>query len=181
MTGGEALDGQATLVHWARDARARSAACAAQAQAAAESAAAIGQQVDRIIERVAERNPEHAKRLRAIIGTAVSQRTAIADQRRGPGAGRPAGRPLPRLRNMPAASTDLPGRLPDQFIAHDRAPDGELQDTVIQAIFAAALTLQDAARLTTEPEARWRIDAAVSGLDELIRGIRDALFNSAHR
>lgn len=181
MTGGEGRDGQATLLDWARDARVRSAAYAAQAHAAAESAAAIGEQVDRIIERAAERNPEYARHLRALIVTAASQRTAITDQRCGPGPGRPAGRPRPRLRNVRVVSTDLPGRLPDQFIAHDRAPDGDLQDTVIQAIFAAALTLQDAAGLTTDPEARWRIDAAVAGLDELIRGIRDALFNSAHR
>lgn len=81
-----------------------------------------------------------------------------------------------------AVRAQLAAPVPDLAIGHDQArADGELQDQVIERIFAAALTLQDAAGLTAEPEVRWRITAAVGDLDELIRLIRGALFGSAHR
>lgn len=192
MTAGEGRYSQAELMDWAQGARVRSAACAAQALAAADSAAAIGAQVDRIIERAAVRNPERAKHLRAIIVTAASQRAAIADGKRSPAAGRLPGaagsEPAAATSTQLAASTHVADRaqlaapVPDLAIVHDQArADGALPGQVIERIFAAALTLQDAAGLTTEAEARWRITAAVGDLDELIRLIRGALFGSAHR
>jgi hypothetical protein len=182
MTGGGGCDSRAVMMTWAEDARVRSAACAAQALVAAASAAAIGTQVDRMIERMAERNPEYAGDLQAIIGTAADQRAAIAEHQRSRAEGRPAGQLPHSAPNEAAASTELNGLPADLAIVHDRgAADGERQDAVVQRIFAAALTLQDAAAPTTEPEVRWRTEAAVSELDELIRFIRGTLFSPAHR
>lgn len=191
MTASEECHSQAKLMDWAHGARDRSAVCAAQALAAAESAAAIGAQVDRIIERAAERNPEHAKHLRAIMVTAASQRATIAEVMRGHGAGRPlsaagtesaAAASTPRADSIEAADGAQPEAPLPALASHDQArADGELLGDVIERIFAAALTLQDAAGWTLEPEARWRITAAVGDLDELIRLIRDTLFGSALR
>jgi len=180
MTGGEERDGQAGLMGWAQDARVRSAAYAEQAVRAAEAAAAIGELVDRMIERVAERNPEYAERLQAIIVAAADQRAAIAEQKRSFAAGRPGGLLLLRARSAAdAAAIAVPeGYLRDTASIHDRdRTAGEFQDRVIQGVFTAGLTLQDAADLTMELEVRWRIEAAADHLDELIRVIRDTLFS----
>jgi len=184
MTGGEERDHGPGLIVWAQDARVRSAAYATQAVRAAESAAAMGEQADRSIERLAERNPEHAKCLRAIMVTAGRRRAVIAERKRGYPVGQPGGQPLPAARTGPevVASTGLAGHLRDSGIVPDgdRAT-GELRDEVIQRIFTAGLTLQDAAGLTTEPDVRWQIEAAADDLDELIRVLRDALFDPADR
>jgi len=183
MTDGGERDCRAGLMGWAQDARVRSAAYAAQAVRAAESAAVIGELVDRMIERVAERNPEYAERLQDIIVTAADQRAAIVEQKRNYAAGRPRGRLLRRAWNAPeaAAITEPEGHLRDMAIIHGDRTVGEFQDTVVQGVFTAGLTLQDAAELTTEPEVRWRIEAAVDCLDELIRVIRGTLFSPADR
>ena len=52
-------------------------------------------------------------------------------------------------------------------------------DTIIRLIFAAGLSLQNAAGLITNPEVRWRIEAAVSELDEVIRETRNVVFQKA--
>ena len=184
MVGDEKRDSQTGLMGWAQDARVRSAAYAAQAVRAAESATAIGELVDRMIERVAERNPECAEQMRAIIVTAADQRAAIAERKRSCAAGRPGGQLLPWARKAPeaAAITEVEGHLRDMAIIHDGDRDtGEFQDTVVRGVFTAGLTLQDDAGLTTEPEVRWRIEAAADYLDELIRVIRGTLFSPADR
>jgi hypothetical protein len=163
MTDSEQCDRGAELVTWAQAARVRSAAYAAQAQVAAESAAEMGAQADRMIERAAERCPEHAEHLQAIIVTAASKRAAIAEGQRDRAAGRP-GVPLELA-----------------TVSKWAAAGAELQDAVIQQVFAAGLTLQDAAGLTAEPEVRWRIEAVVGDLDELIRLVRDMLFSGPGR
>ena len=183
MTDGQEPGRHATLMGWAQDARVRSAACTAQAGRAAESAAALGDQADRMIERLAERNPEFAQHLQAIAVTAASQRAAIAECKRSFAAGRPS-QLLPGARNGPvaAAATGLEGHLGEIVIIQERdRTNGVLQNQVIQAAFTAGLMLQDAAEMTAEPEVRWRIEAAADGLDELIRLIRDALFNLSDR
>ncbi len=182
MTGGEERGHRGGLMVWAQDARVRSAACAAQAARAAESAAAIGEQADRRIERLAERNPEYARRLQAIVVTAASRRAAIAEWKHSCAAGRSGGQLLPGPRNgsRAVAITGREGRLRDMIVipGRDRTAGG-FQDELIRGIFTAGLTLQDAAGLTTEPEVRWRIEAAADDLDELIRPLRDALFDLA--
>jgi hypothetical protein len=184
MTCGEERDHRTGLLSWAQDARVRSAAYAARAGRAAESAAAIGIEVDRMIERVAGLNPEYAERLQAIIVTATDQRAAIAEQKRSYAAGRPGGRLIPRARNEldAAALAEREGPLRDIAIAQDEdRTAGEFRDKVVQGVFTAGLTLQDAVELTAEPEVRWRIEAAVDDLDELIRVIRGELFDPSER
>jgi hypothetical protein len=184
MTIGEEHDCGAGLMGWAQNARVRSAAYAAQAGRAAETAAAIGELVDRMIERVARRNPEYAERLEAIIVAAADERAAIAERKRSFAAGRPGGQLLLRARSVPepAAITEVEGHLRDMAIIQiGNQTVGELQDKMAQGVFTAGLILQDAADLTTEPEVRWRIEAAADYLDELIRVIRGTLFSSAAR
>jgi len=184
MMGDGEYDQGAGLLVWARDARVRSADYAAQAARAAETAVAIGEQVDRMIERMAQRNPEHAKHLQAITVTAARQRAVIAEWRRGGAAGRPGGQ-LPRgaqAGSGAAVSTELAGHPRDMANIPDRDRIvGERQDEVVRGVFAAGLMLQDAAGLTGEPEVRWRIEAAADDLDELVRLIRGALFGSSDR
>lgn len=51
-----------------------------------------------------------------------------------------------------------------------------LQDTVIRRVFSAGLTLHGAAGLTTEPEVRRRVEAAIEELDHVVREVREAVF-----
>ena len=53
----------------------------------------------------------------------------------------------------------------------------DLHDTVIQRLFAIGLSLQGAARLIDNPEARRRVDGAVSELDVTVRHIRTVIFD----
>ena len=184
MTDGEQRDGRTGLMGWAQDARVRSATYAAQAVRAAESAAAIGELVDRMLERLAERNPEYAERLLAIVVSAADQRAAIAEQSRSLAAGRPGGLVLLGARSAleAAAVTEAEGHPRDMAIIRDRhRPAGDFLDEVVQGVFTTGLTLQDAADLTAEPGVRWRIEAAADYLDELIRLIRGSLFSPAVR
>jgi len=174
MTVCEEQDRRAGLTAWAQNARVRSASYAAQAVRAAESATAIRHQVDLMIERMAERNPAHAERLRAIVGTAVSRRAAIADMRDNDG----QHLSWPRREPGAAAANEMEGQRRDMAIGRERdRAVGELHDQVIERVFAAGLVLQDAADLTAEPEARWRIEAVADDLDGLIQVIRGAAFN----
>jgi signal transduction histidine kinase len=52
----------------------------------------------------------------------------------------------------------------------------DLQDKVIQRVFAAGLNLQGTAVLISHPEARGRVESAVDELDHVIRVLRDAIF-----
>lgn len=179
MTVGEEHDRRAGLTVWAQNARVRSATYAAQAVRAAEAATVIRQQVDCIIERLAQRNPDYAEHLRAIVATAVSRRSAIADARNNRNDN---GQLLsgPWRQPGPADATEQQGQPGDGAIVRDRdRAVGELYDQVIQRVFAAGLILQDAADLTVEPEARWRIEAVADELDGLIQVIRGPAFNPA--
>jgi hypothetical protein len=78
-----------------------------------------------------------------------------------------------RLANQPCG-TAAPAHADDLSIIGERDRIAtQLQDTVIRRIFAAGLILQSAAELITNPEVRWRIEAAVSELDEVFRGTRN--------
>ncbi|HVL03088.1 MAG TPA: GAF domain-containing protein, partial [Acidimicrobiales bacterium] len=52
----------------------------------------------------------------------------------------------------------------------------DLHDTVIQRLFATGLSLQATSRLTTDPEVRARLAAAVDDLDLTVKHIRSAIF-----
>jgi signal transduction histidine kinase len=171
----------AGLKAWAHDARARSTACAAQAGRAAESAAVSRDRVERMIERLAERNPQRAERLYAIGSTATRQRAAIAACKdRFYAGGRAGGQLLPGRQDEPeaAAFSTLDTYLRETAVVQERERiAGELLDNVIQRVFAAGLTLEDAAGLTTKPEAREQIEEVVGDLDNVIRAIRNTVFN----
>lgn len=54
-----------------------------------------------------------------------------------------------------------------------------LQDTVVRRMFAAGLSLQSAAELSADPEVLFRIESAVTILDQVIREVRNAVFQDA--
>ncbi|HYJ70709.1 MAG TPA: GAF domain-containing sensor histidine kinase [Nocardioidaceae bacterium] len=56
----------------------------------------------------------------------------------------------------------------------------DLHDVVIQRLFATGLMLQGAQRATDQPDARGRIETAVSELDTTIRDLRTAIFELHH-
>ena len=52
----------------------------------------------------------------------------------------------------------------------------DLQDNVIQQVFAVGMSLHSTAMLVTQPEVRKRILASANDLDEVLRLTRDAVF-----
>ncbi len=62
-----------------------------------------------------------------------------------------------------------------------RKPDhaAELQDQVVNAIFAVGLHLQSTAEITADPLVRRRVEEALSDLDDLVRMIRGTVFGLA--
>ena len=57
----------------------------------------------------------------------------------------------------------------------------QLQDKVIQRAFRAGLSLRGAARMTIDPEVRRLIGVATDELDQVIREVRDAVFDYEQR
>jgi signal transduction histidine kinase len=57
----------------------------------------------------------------------------------------------------------------------------DLQDTVVQQVFAVGMDLHSTAMLVTQPKARERILAAADGLDQVLRLTRDAVFGIGER
>jgi two-component system, NarL family, sensor histidine kinase DevS len=53
----------------------------------------------------------------------------------------------------------------------------ELQNEVIQRVFAIGLNLQGTASITTEPLVRRRVEQAITDLDRVVQVIRDAVFH----
>jgi len=87
-----------------------------------------------------------------------------------------------RIRASHEETARLQGRLRELTVAEDRDRiAADLQDKVIQRIFAAGLTLQGAATLTTEPEVRRRVEASVDDLDQVLRTLRDTIFGLERR
>ncbi len=181
MADGAEQSRMAELYVWAHNVRARTGAYAAHADRAAESAAVMRDQVDRMIKRLAERNPQRAEPLHAIGRTAATQRAAItARKHRFYAGGRADGQLLPKPQDEPEVA-DFSAQdiyLRDMAVAQERERiAGELLGNVIQRVFTAGLTLEGAAGLTAKPEVRQRIEEAVDDLDNVIRAIRDTVFN----
>jgi signal transduction histidine kinase len=87
-----------------------------------------------------------------------------------------------RIRRSQAERERLQDQLRERSIIEDRDRIAtDLKDRVIQQIFAAGLTLQGAAALTTDPEVRRRVGASVSDLDLAVRMLRDAIFDLEER
>jgi signal transduction histidine kinase len=82
-----------------------------------------------------------------------------------------------RISRSQRESARLQERLREVTVLEDRERiAADLRDKVIQQIFAAGLTLQGAASLTTEREVRRRLESSVADLDRAVRLVRQAIF-----
>jgi signal transduction histidine kinase len=87
-----------------------------------------------------------------------------------------------RIRHSLREQARLQDRLRELTVLEDRDRiAADLQDKVIQQIFAAGMTLQSAAALTAEPEVRRRVEASVDDLDQVLRTLRDTIFGLQQR
>ncbi len=87
-----------------------------------------------------------------------------------------------RIRRSQEQTARLQDHLREMTVLADRDRiAADLQDKVIQRVFAAGLTLEGAAALTTEPEVRRRVAATVVDLDHVLRTLRDTIFGLDER
>jgi signal transduction histidine kinase len=87
-----------------------------------------------------------------------------------------------RIRRAREQAAQLQDRLREVSIAEDRDRiAGDLQDKVIQRIFAAGLTLQSAAMRTADQHARRQIQESVDDLDHAVLILRDTVYGLEHR
>ncbi|HTS99203.1 MAG TPA: histidine kinase [Streptosporangiaceae bacterium] len=87
-----------------------------------------------------------------------------------------------RISRSQEESMRLQQRLREVSVLADRERIAtDLRDKVIQQIFAAGLSLQGAASLTTEREVRRRLESSVADLDRAVRLVREAIFGLQHR
>jgi signal transduction histidine kinase len=76
----------------------------------------------------------------------------------------------------------LHGELTELTLMRDRDRIAvTLQDSVVQRVHTAGMSLYSAAALTTQPEVRARVLAAAEGLDDVVRVTRDAIFAPGQR
>jgi signal transduction histidine kinase len=90
------------------------------------------------------------------------------------------------LRDRSSRARTEAARLRDQLAELSLVQDrdriaADLQDKVIQQIFAVGMNLQSTAMLATQPKVRERILTSADGLDEALRLIRDAVFGLEER
>jgi len=87
-----------------------------------------------------------------------------------------------RIRRAREQAARLQDRLREVSLVEDRDRiAGDLQDKVIQRIFAAGLTLQSAAMRTTDQDMRRRIDKTIDDLDHAVLILRDTVYGLEHR
>jgi signal transduction histidine kinase len=87
-----------------------------------------------------------------------------------------------RVQRSQEETARLYDRLRELSVAEDRdRVAADLQDKVSQRAFAAGLTLQGAATLTAEPEARRRVQASIDDLDHVVGMLRDTILGLDHR
>ena len=87
-----------------------------------------------------------------------------------------------RIQRSQEETARLHDRLRELTVLEDRDRiAADLQDKVIQQIFATGLALQGAATLTAEPAVRRRVSASVDDLDQVLRILRDTIFGLEHR
>jgi signal transduction histidine kinase len=159
------------------------------------AAAAAEDQFAAAIDRLAAQRPSRAAQLRGISDSARGR----AARRRRRLAGHPGGGTRGSCRDDAPAATQLapgpggtpaaaatattPGHACDLPVTGERDRiAAQLQDTIIRRVFAAGLRLESAAGLTTDPQVRCRIEAAAGELDQVIREIRNAVFQDVpHR
>ena len=82
----------------------------------------------------------------------------------------------------PGEPAQPPGPDRDADISRERDRiAAELQNKVIQRVFAIGLNLQSTAGITSDPLVRRRVQQAVDDLDHLVKVIRDAVFHMEAR
>ena len=82
-----------------------------------------------------------------------------------------------RIRRSQRDRARLQERLRELSILQDRDRiAADLQEKVVQPIFAAGLTLQGAAAMVAEPELSRRLTNSVDDLDEVLRALRETIF-----
>lgn len=81
-----------------------------------------------------------------------------------------------------AEAARLHGELAELSLVRDRDRiAADLQDKVIQQVFAVGMHLHSTAMLATQPKVRERILASADGLDQVLRLTRDAVFGLEER
>jgi signal transduction histidine kinase len=86
-----------------------------------------------------------------------------------------------RIRQSQEAAARLQANLREVSILQDRDRIAScLQDTVVQRLFAAGMSLQSIRSLTGGPQASARIDAVIHNLDEAIKLLRQSIFGLEH-
>ena len=87
-----------------------------------------------------------------------------------------------RIRRTHDESAGLQAQLREVSLLRDRDRiAADLQDKVIQRIFAAGLALQSASAISSDAEVRRRIDACTDDLDDVLRTLRDTIFGLERR
>jgi Histidine kinase len=172
----------------ARNVRLQAQDARAHARMMVAAAAAAEDQFAAVIGRPAEREPGRAEHLQGISESArrsaarkrarlvlADGGTCPCDQGDAPASSQPP--PVPDSTPGAAASTKTPDPANDLSITGERDRiAAQLQDTVIRRVFAAGLSLESAAGLIRDPQVRRRIETAVDELDQVIREIRNAVF-----
>jgi signal transduction histidine kinase len=86
-----------------------------------------------------------------------------------------------RVRRSREAAARLQERLRELSLLRDRDRiASSLQDTVVQRLFAAGMSLQGIGQRAGTPEVSQRIEAVVHNLDEAIRLLRQSIFGLEH-
>jgi signal transduction histidine kinase len=116
------------------------------------------------------------------LGTGAAARgvLSVANAPGGPVFADPAQRLLEAFAAQAAVALELAERSRDAerlVVLEDRDRIAkDLHDTVIQRLFATAMTLMTAIKITDKPEVASRVQRAVDDLDETIRQIRSTIF-----
>jgi signal transduction histidine kinase len=116
------------------------------------------------------------------LGTGAAARgvLSVANAPGGPVFADPAQRLLEAFAAQAAVALELAERSRDAerlVVLEDRDRIAkDLHDTVIQRLFATAMTLMTAIKITEKPEVASRVQRAVDDLDETIRQIRSTIF-----
>jgi signal transduction histidine kinase len=86
-----------------------------------------------------------------------------------------------RIRQSQEAADRLQANLREASILQDRDRIAScLQDTVVQRLFTAGMSLQSIRSLTGAPQVSARIDAVIHNLDEAIKLLRQSIFGLEH-
>jgi hypothetical protein len=178
------------LCDLARSVRSQAHEIRAHTRTLVAASAAAEDQFAAAIDRLAELEPHRAEQLRGLSesarGHAARRRRRLAHHAGGGTCScAPAASQLaPGPDGTPeAAIVTSPGHAGGLSVIRERDRiAARLQDTIIRRVFAAGLSLDSAAGLTRDPAVRWRIEAAVGELDQVICEIRNVVFEDVpHR